>query len=106
MSRYIDADALEKILAYWIEEKGYARKKHSEEFVEGMEDAYCRVLCFVKMEPKADIPDRKVGKWKLNKAGNWACPFCEFDPYHDNMKGMNFCPNCGAKMEVNNGEIH
>ena len=55
MSRYTDTDALEKILLYWIEEKGYARKKHSEEFVEGMEDAYRRVLCFVKMEPKTEI---------------------------------------------------
>ena len=45
-------------------------------------------------------PERKKGKWKLNKDGNWACPFCEFDPYHDNMKGMNYCPNCGAQMEV------
>ncbi len=43
-------------------------------------------------------PERKKGKWKLNKDGNWACPFCEFDPYHDNMKGMNYCPNCGARM--------
>lgn len=45
-------------------------------------------------------PERKKGKWKLNKDGNWACPFCDFDPYHDNMKGMNYCPNCGARMEV------
>lgn len=43
-------------------------------------------------------PERKEGKWRLNREGNWACPFCEFDPYHDNMKGMNFCPNCGAEM--------
>ena len=46
----------------------------------------------------ADVVERKRGKWKLNKDGNWACPFCEFDPYHDNMKGMNYCPNCGADM--------
>lgn len=42
--------------------------------------------------------ERKRGKWRLNKEGNWACPFCEFDPYHDNMKGMNYCPNCGAEL--------
>lgn len=47
----------------------------------------------------ADVVERKHGKWKLNKDGNWACQFCEFDPYHDNMKGMNYCPNCGAKMD-------
>lgn len=52
-----------------------------------------------KKEILAAQPERKKGKWKLNKDGNWACPFCEFDPYHDNMKGMNFCPNCGARLE-------
>lgn len=50
-------------------------------------------------EAPAVEPERKTGKWVLNKYGNWACPFCEFDPYHDNMKGMNFCPNCGARLE-------
>ena len=41
---------------------------------------------------------------KLNKDGNWACPFCKFDPYHDNMKGMNYCPNCGARMKGENDD--
>lgn len=44
-------------------------------------------------------PERKKGEWELNKDGNWACPFCEFDPYHDSMNGMNYCPNCGARLE-------
>lgn len=48
-------------------------------------------------------PERETGKWMLNKEGNWACPFCEFDPYHDNMRGMNYCPNCGARLEADNG---
>lgn len=51
--------------------------------------------------PVTPQPERKNGKWILNKDGNWACQFCGFDPYHDNMKGMNYCPNCGAKMKGN-----
>lgn len=56
-------------------------------------------VCANGMAIQALEQERKKGKWKMNKDGNWACPFCEFDPYHDNMKGMNYCPNCGARME-------
>lgn len=48
----------------------------------------------IKQAPSA----RPKGKWILNRDGNWCCPFCGNDPYHDNMKNMNFCPNCGADM--------
>lgn len=54
----------------------------------------------VDAQPPADVVERRNGKWRLNKDGNWACPFCEFDPYHDNMSGMNYCPNCGARLEA------
>lgn len=61
-------------------------------------EAIYRFLCDGIEECEDAEPERKKGKWKLNKDGNWACSFCEFDPYHDNMKGMNYCPNCGADM--------
>lgn len=58
-------------------------------------------------EDGIDAPERKFGKWKLNREGNWACPFCEFDPYHDEMNGMNYCPNCGARLRgFDNGKVH
>ena len=41
----------------------------------------------------------KHGRWILNRQGNWACSLCGNDPYHDNMKNMNYCPNCGSKMD-------
>ena len=41
---------------------------------------------------------RKHGRWILNRQGNWACSLCGNDPYHDNMKNMHYCPNCGATM--------
>lgn len=40
----------------------------------------------------------KKGKWIIDRRGNWACSLCGNDPYHDNMKNMNYCPNCGARM--------
>lgn len=61
-------------------------------------EAIYRFLCDGIDDCEDVAHERKRGQWKLNKDGNWACPFCEFDPYHDGMKGMNFCPNCGADM--------
>ena len=49
--------------------------------------------------PAVDAEPIKHGRWVLNRDGNWACSRCGFDPYHDNMKGMNYCPNCGARMD-------
>lgn len=42
----------------------------------------------------------KHGHWELSPFdGNWMCSKCGNKPYHDNMKNMNYCPNCGAKMD-------
>ena len=41
----------------------------------------------------------KHGYWELSPFdGNWTCSECGNKPYHSNMKNMNYCPNCGAKM--------
>ena len=42
----------------------------------------------------------KHGHWELSPFdGNWMCSKCGNKPYHSNMKNMNYCPNCGAKMD-------
>ncbi len=51
----------------------------------------------------------KHGHWELSPFdGNWTCSKCGSKPYHDNMKNMNYCPNCGAKMtyKVKKDEIN
>jgi len=53
---------------------------------------------------KADVPDTNVGKW-IYSYSNMTCPICNasFDDeiiYMSDNGKMNFCPNCGAKMEV------
>ena len=41
----------------------------------------------------------KHGYWELSPFdGNWTCSECGNKPYHSNMKNMNYCPNCGAKL--------
>lgn len=42
----------------------------------------------------------KHGHWYLSPFdGNWTCSKCGDKPYHYDMKNMNYCPNCGAKMD-------
>ena len=45
-----------------------------------------------------ELPERKTGKWKLrtDTMYHYECPFCGYlHQYKDN-----FCPLCGARMEV------
>ncbi len=46
-------------------------------------------------------PERKPGKWVENKWGEETCSECG---YTHKAEGSNFCPNCGAKMEVEKNE--
>ena len=45
------------------------------------------------------------GHWEIDMRGNWACSLCGNDPYHDNMKNMNYCPNCGARMDERREDV-
>ena len=48
----------------------------------------------------------KKGKWKVfydddsPQDGFEACSECGFIRYHEDIFPRNYCPNCGAKMEV------
>ena len=57
--------------------------------------------------PSAE-PERKVGKWYLlDECANegWYCDQCHKKvfkvDFSNTMRKYKFCPNCGAKMEVN-----
>ena len=53
---------------------------------------------------------RKKGKWIVEDSGNyngkWSTCYCSNckDYYTRNWREMNYCPNCGAKMEVESEE--
>lgn len=50
--------------------------------------------------PTVDAEPVRHGHWELSLFdGNWMCSKCGNKPYHSNMKNMNYCPNCGAKMD-------
>jgi RNA polymerase-binding transcription factor DksA len=77
-------------------------------------------LSQIESAPTADVVERKKGKWiKMSDADGvyWACRECgediprvsHFDPQFDlfprlkSLKKTNFCSNCGAKMEEEDG---
>ena len=88
MARYIDAD---KLIAEYdrvhIGPPGGARKL--------MEEA-----------PTADVAEVKHGEWKhTDEARHWAgldeCSVCTYHTFdRDDLSHLNYCPNCGAKMDV------
>ena len=53
--------------------------------------------------PSADVVERKTGKWidVDDYIISGSCSACGWQAhlYEDDVVGMNFCPNCGAKME-------
>ena len=75
---------------------------------------YCHKRCLVivtselfnEIKARWSAEPVKHGHWVIDMHGNWACSLCGNDPYHDNMKNMNYCPNCGAKMDVETGNTY
>lgn len=56
--------------------------------------------------PSADVAPVKIGFWKIsgvnpanNVIGNFKCSLCA----RTSLEDSDYCPNCGAKMEVQNG---
>ena len=61
-------------------------------------------------EAKSVEPERKTGKWEYTqydgnpKIGNWHCSECRLivNLGFEGTQYYHYCPNCGAKMEVQN----
>lgn len=74
------------------------RKCHCEEWVKANIGAPIEVLPPVAPQPK-------TGHWRPIYQGDeiidYRCSECEFgNTFGKSTHGMNYCPNCGAKMEV------
>lgn len=64
------------------------------------------VVSLVANQPAADVAPVKIGFWKIsgvnpanNVIGNFKCSLCA----RTRLEDSDYCPNCGAKMEVGNG---
>lgn len=62
------------------------------------------VVSLVVNQPAADVAPVRRGQWKpagLTFMGeSMDCPECEYRIATSIGRGWNYCPNCGAKMEV------
>jgi hypothetical protein len=68
----------------------------------------------INAQPTIDVPDRKVGKWydwsftAFDGCTVWhrVCSVCWYKRDDDNLdKDTNYCPNCGAKMDVSDNDV-
>jgi len=85
--RLIDADALEE--QGWIMHRNVVINPQTMEWQTKKPAEF----------PTIDAVPVVHGEWVIDLRGNWACSICGNDPYHYNMENMNYCPNCGAKMD-------
>lgn len=99
-----------------VEIKEYARKemRHirtgiKEEFKEEHYNALIYKIC----ELLDELDDRPKGKWVKTQLGyyddeyGWECSNCEeiyCTEYDFEEEAYNYCPNCGARMEIEKGE--
>lgn len=89
MDDYIKREALKNAIA-----------KSTEPFTAGL------VFRTINNQPVADVAPVKIGFWKIsgvnpanNVIGNFKCSLCA----RTSLEDSDYCPNCGAKMEVQNG---
>ena len=89
MSRLVDVDKLISSLGELVESGMTGNKTKA---------VLKLAIQIADAQPTVDADAVKHGHWEIDMHGNWACSLCGNDPYHDNMNGMNYCPNCGADM--------
>ena len=91
MPRYIDAYELKKaVLAL-------------QDCPNGLSDTYDKscIIGVIDEQPPADVAPVKRGKW-ISHGSYFVCSVCKEEQYGVDT-GRYYCPNCGARMEGDNG---
>ena len=98
MAEYIEREATVKLLRS-LGSRDYRREKGS------IQEAI-KMVSFPEYTPAADVAPVRHGRWETNsdRPDSLICPVCKcgFDMWkHD---PHNYCPNCGAKMDLEEEE--
>ena len=111
MPRYIDADALLKAMDTWDKfgfshSGAFVREPENDDYVPYVH--YGDMVKCVEGMPTADVVERKKGRWNTDKespeyATCSVCGHCDWDCTESEY--FKYCPNCGAQMEANDGEV-
>jgi hypothetical protein len=64
------------------------------------------VIPTLEASKTADVEEVKHGEWVKEGCGLLVCNKCKFEYAHAGMpdEGLNYCPNCGAKMDGGEAE--
>lgn len=63
------------------------------------------VVSLVANQPAADVAPVRRGHWKRDRENRPICSECAEEPYRNgDYNTPNYCPNCGARMEVPNDD--
>lgn len=93
---YIDREEVIKILEQYDLSSGSTLGCHS--------GAIECAISEIEMLPAADVAEVRHGRWRWvaydanPKIGNWHCTYCNRIP--KSFQKEDFCPNCGAKMDL------
>lgn len=68
------------------------------------------IILILNNVPTADVVEVKHGEWKQcfedwrKQIEGDECSACGFQHYGTSISNYNYCPNCGAKMDLKEGE--
>ena len=82
------------------------QKEYGHDYDENADILSLKYVDIIKGMPSVE-PERKTGKWKKDKDGDdffncLECSCCGFAVSPFTAIDYNYCPNCGARMEVKN----
>ena len=104
MTKYIDADALEKRLnkrLKWLSDT----EKHDNPYEVGYTEGYDEAVDDVKKSPAADVVEVVYARWEQNDydclMDRIVCSCCkkEWNVLDNCTEDFYYCPNCGAKVD-------
>lgn len=86
----------------YIEVEGIMRACY-DSFLKTGNKAYSDIIALADAVPAADVQEVRHGRWKCVSIGRYACSICGCEPwYSGSINTINYCPNCGALMELKN----
>ena len=112
MARYIDADSLIEEMQRAVKFKREQSKwETDQEKVKTQLHERRNILFELATAPTADVRENVHAHWEeVDKYGNRKCSNCKSIEHVPTLMGepivWDFCPNCGARMEKEDAEIH
>ena len=94
MSKYIDVEAFREEM-----DNHFPFDKYTQDHEPLLDLAKSRIIRLLAKFPSADVEPVKHGRWlDRTQEPGWPVAECSVCGSHAGMFWMNYCPNCGARM--------